>query len=373
MTTQHKTIGELAEVLAGFNPRPDERRKTGKYVLLGGRNIQNGQMVSTPADSFVMEIDRGSFQRAIARPGDIVVSTLFDRRKLMLYTADNPPAVVNNSCAIIRSASSADYIISYLRTMQGRDDFLAKASKATSGAFIPRLSLADLASIQIPILPIAELARLGDRQIEHAAKPDLLKLKRELESKDAEIATLKAQNADMALFYENRLRAVESQIAINDLLSRIKHNETATLEFKSTLRWNIKSKADGSEIENAVLKTIAAFCNTKGGELLIGVTNECEIIGIESDHFPDNDKFMLHLRNLITDRLTPCLVEFVEYEMVSLSGKWICHVQCKQSSRGVWLKSEKNKPSQFYVRHGPSSTQLDGPEAVDYIQDHFQK
>ena len=370
---QHKTIGELAEVIAGFSPRPDERRKSGKYVLLGGRNIQNGQMVSTPADSFVGEIDRGSFRRAVARPGDVIVSTLFDRRKLMLYSAENPPAIVNNSCAIIRSASSGDYIISYLRTMQGQDDFLAKASQATSGAFIPRLSLADLASIQIPVLPSIELARLGDRQIEQTKKADLLKLKSELESKDAEIAALKAQNADLAAFYEDRLRTIQSQIATNDLLSRIKHGETAQLEFKSSLRWNIHRQANGPEIENAVLKTVAAFCNTKGGELLIGVSPENEVIGVESDRFPDNDKFMLHLRNLLADRMKPCLVECVEFDMVSVSGKWICHVKCRGSSKGVWLKTDKTAPAQFFVRQGPSSTQLDGPDAVDYIQEHFKQ
>ena len=53
MITQDKRIGDLAEVIAGFNPRPDERRKTGKYLLLGGRNIKNGNLVFTPADSFV--------------------------------------------------------------------------------------------------------------------------------------------------------------------------------------------------------------------------------------------------------------------------------------------------------------------------------
>ena len=371
MTIQHKTIGELAEVIAGFHPRPDERLKSGKYVLLGGRNIKNGQMVHTPADSFVNDIDRGSFRRAVARPGDVIVSTLFDHRKLMLFTSENPPAVVNNSCAIIRSASSGDYIVSYLRTMQGQDDFLTKASEATSGAFIPRLSLANLASIQIPILPIDELGRLGDRQIEQTQKPDLLKLKSELESKNAEIAALKAQNADLAAFYEDRLRTIQSQIAKDDLLSRIKHGETAQLEFKSTLRWNMRSQANGAEIENGVLKTIAAFCNTNGGELLIGVSPENEVIGVECDRFSDNDKFMLHLRNLLTDRMKPCLVGCVDFGMVSVSGKWICHVKCKPSSKGVWLKTGKSAPSQFYVRQGPSSTQLDGPEVVDYIQERF--
>lgn len=373
MSTLTKTIGELAEVIAGFSPRPEERRKTGKYLLLGGRNIRNDDLVTTSADSYVNDIAKGSFQRAIARPGDLIVSTLFDRRKLLVYAADGPLAVVNSSCAIIRSAQTGDYIVSYLRTVQGQEDFLAKASKATGGTFIPRLSIADLAAIQIPILPVSELASLGDAQIERSTKPELVSLKRELQSKDAEIAELKAKNAALARFYEDRIRAIASQIATNDLLSRIKHGETARLEFKSSLRWNVDRKAHGPEIENAVLKTIAAFCNTKGGELLIGVAPDNTVVGVEHDRFPDNDKFQLHLRNLLTERLKPCLVEFVEYGMVNLDGRWVCHVQCKASNKEVWLKTDKNALAQFFVRHGPSSTRLDGPDAVEYIREHFDQ
>lgn len=167
MSTQVKTIGELAEVIAGFSPKPDERRKTGKYLLLGGRNIRKGELVTTDADSYLDDIPKASFQRAIARPGDLVVSTLFDRRKLLLYTSDHPCAVVNSSCAIIRSARAGDYIVSYLRTVQGQEDFLGKASKVTGGAFIPRLSIADLTAIQTLFslsrnLPASETPRLRD-------------------------------------------------------------------------------------------------------------------------------------------------------------------------------------------------------------------
>jgi hypothetical protein len=162
MSTALKTIGELAQVIAGFSPRPEERRKRGRYLLLGGRNIKDGVLVKTDADSYVDDIVKGSFTRAIARPGDVIVSTLFDRRKLYVFSEGDPAAVVNSSCAIIRSSHSGDYIVSYLRTMEGERDFLDKATRATGGNFIPRLSVTSLAAIEIPILPITELARLGD-------------------------------------------------------------------------------------------------------------------------------------------------------------------------------------------------------------------
>jgi hypothetical protein len=374
MMKQVKTIAELATVTPGFSPKPSERHKAGRYLLLGGRNIRNGKLITTDTDSYVDTIDRESFRRAIAKPGDIIVSTLFDRRKLYRYEKDDPPAVVNNSCAIIRAGRESDYIVSYLRTLTGERDFLDKATEATGGAFIPRLSIKDLASIQIPILPVAELGRLGDASIEHASGNELLATKRELESKDAEIQRLRTENEGLVRFYEDRLRAVTEQLATNTLAGRIRHGETASLEFKSSLRWNINAKKFDREIENAVLKTIVAFCNTSGGELLIGVANDGSVVGIEHDGFPNDDKFQLHLRNLLADRIVPSVAGLVEYEMVTIEGKTICHVTCRQSKqKEIWLRPDKNLPERFYVRFGPSSTELPPREAVSYIREHFGK
>ncbi len=373
MNAPLKSIAELATVTPGFSPKPNERKRHGRYLLLGGRNIKDGKLVKTDVDSYADAIDRDSFRRAVARPGDIIVSTLFDRRKLYVYAQDDPPAVVNSSCAIIRSGQSGDYIVSYLRTMKGARDFLDKATKATGGAFIPRLSVADLGAIQIPILPVAELSRLGDARIGGSSKSELIKLKKELEFKDAEIALLKAQHEEMERFYQDRVRTIESQIQTNDLASRIKHGETATLEFKSSLRWNMHKKEFGKEIENASLKTIAAFCNTKGGDLIIGVADDGTIVGLEHDRFPNSDKFQLHLGNLLQDRIVPNVAHLVEYKLIFLEDKTLCQVTCKPSNKEIWLKPDKNLPEHFFVRSGPSSKELTPREAVEYIKDHFEE
>ena len=64
----------------------------------------------------------------------------------------------------------------------------------------------------------------------------------------------------------------------------IKLGESRTLEFKSTLRWSLKEdKQDDKFVTHAVLKTIAAFLNTEGGDLLIGVGDDGSIVGLEQD------------------------------------------------------------------------------------------
>ena len=61
----------------------------------------------------------------------------------------------------------------------------------------------------------------------------------------------------------------------------IKRGESKTLEFKSTLRWSLKEdRQDDKGVTHAVLKTIAAFLNTEGGDLLIGVADD----GVDRRH-----------------------------------------------------------------------------------------
>ena len=55
----------------------------------------------------------------------------------------------------------------------------------------------------------------------------------------------------------------------------VKLGESKTLEFKATLRFDLKLGQNQPKIvTHAVLKTIAAFLNTEGGDLLIGVGDD---------------------------------------------------------------------------------------------------
>jgi type I restriction enzyme R subunit len=80
----------------------------------------------------------------------------------------------------------------------------------------------------------------------------------------------------------------------------IKRGESRTLEFKSTLRWDLKeNRQDDKLVTHAVLETIAAFLNTEGGDLLIGVADDGGIVGIERDQLESDDKFMRHLAQVV--------------------------------------------------------------------------
>jgi hypothetical protein len=74
--------------------------------------------------------------------------------------------------------------------------------------------------------------------------------------------------------------------------------ESSVVEFKSSLRMNLHTKNADQKIEHAVLKTLAAFLNTRGGTLVIGVDDNGTPLGLEDDGFQSEDKMDQHLANL---------------------------------------------------------------------------
>ena len=150
----------------------------------------------------------------------------------------------------------------------------------------------------------------------------------------------------------------------------IRAGENAKLEFKSSLRWNIKANRSDTAIEHSILKTIVAFLNTEGGTLLIGVEDSGNILGIGIDQFPNDDKFLLHFGNLMNDKIGKHYTDQIRWELKELSGKKILRVDCKPSSNPVFLRIDGKE--EFYIRNGPSSLQLSTSEVLEYSRKHFR-
>jgi len=155
----------------------------------------------------------------------------------------------------------------------------------------------------------------------------------------------------------------------------IKRGESKTLEFKSTLRWSLKEdRQDDKLVTHASLKTIAAFLNTEGGDLLIGVADDGSIVGIEHDRFDSDDRFMLHLaqivRNALGDRAGTC----IDPKTQIVNGKTVCVVSCQRSPEPVFLKwkgMEATPAGDFFVRSGPVTVKLPPESAMEYIRTRF--
>ena len=142
----------------------------------------------------------------------------------------------------------------------------------------------------------------------------------------------------------------------------LKLQESKTLEFKSSLRWNLKEdRKDDKRITHAVLKTIAAFLNTDGGDLLIGVDDNRKVLGIQHDRLDSDDKFMRHLTQAVGNGLGDRTGTCIDPKTQIVEGKTVCLVSCRRSPEPVYLRwkgVEKAEEGDLYVRSGPGTVRL---------------
>ena len=150
----------------------------------------------------------------------------------------------------------------------------------------------------------------------------------------------------------------------------ISDGESETVEFKSTLRTNLLTGEKDENMERAVMKTLVAFLNSRGGMLLIGVEDNGNVIGIDKS-FKNRDIAGLHLTNLITTRIGNEFLPYISFKVADYKEKEIMVVICTKSPSPVFLKEWPHET--FVIRSGPSSIEIDGLNMLKYIDNRFKK
>jgi hypothetical protein len=164
-----------------------------------------------------------------------------------------------------------------------------------------------------------------------------------------------------------------------EILAAIAQGESAQLEFKSTARWNLKDAKKDKTMEEVILKTVAAFLNTHGGTLLIGVADNGEIVGLQPDYQTlqkqNADGFELWLINdLLLKEMGKQFAAFLSVSFHAIEQHEICKITAQPAPNPVYIKI-RNKAGQpeegFYIRTGNSTNKLDTPSAIaSYTKNH---
>jgi len=147
------------------------------------------------------------------------------------------------------------------------------------------------------------------------------------------------------------------------------NGESEAVEFKSTLRINLHTGNKDPRMELAILRTLAGFLNTKGGTLIIGMSDESEPVGVEMDGFSSEDKMNLHLVNLVKSRISPQAMTFIHTHFEDYKTKRVMIMECSKSPVAVFVKD--GEVERFYLRTGPSTTELSASQTQDYIKLKF--
>jgi len=199
-----------------------------------------------------------------------------------------------------------------------------------------------------------------------------------------------------------RVKNIISDKPKSEIESLIKKGESYKQEFKSEALWSLNYKEH--EIQQSksydlhthrqkaskviIAKSIAAFMNSEGGNLIIGVkekknnNNEYEITGIN----PDLEKLKTlgkdastdgYKRMIIDDIIRPhfpqkiynTLNSYFSFKFEEINGKLVCNIKINPSSSRIFLNLEGRK--MFMIRTETETRQIVDEELVDYCMKRF--
>ena len=171
---------------------------------------------------------------------------------------------------------------------------------------------------------------------------------------------------------DSLLSPTPTQIRRKDILELISLGESEILEFKSTLQWDIIHNNKNKALRKSSLKTIAAFLNSEGGTLVIGVEDNNVVCGLDQDLIlvqGSPDKFVNLLNTLISDNIGPEFFDLIKIKIEEVTNKSVCVIEVDRSLMPAYLTFEGSK--EFFIRTANSSRSLDPEDTVKYIQQHW--
>lgn len=157
--------------------------------------------------------------------------------------------------------------------------------------------------------------------------------------------------------------------------SLIAGGENATLEFKSSARWDVKDNKASKVMEQVVVKTAAGFLNVEsGGTLLLGVDDDGNTLGLENDYKtmgkkPNRDGFENWLTTLLLGEFGKETSRLIRTSFHDIDGKDVCQLVFKPSPRPIFVKDGNGE--HLYIRAGNSTRLLTSREAIEYSKQRW--
>lgn len=172
----------------------------------------------------------------------------------------------------------------------------------------------------------------------------------------------------------------------------IEKGENLHTEFKTAVLWSVdfnpvqiketkslEVREYGQRASKIVIaKSVAAFLNSDGGNLIVGVKEnkqeeKFEIIGINSDMKKTQQEGIDGYKRMLMDEIFRSyfpfkiynhLDSYISFDFVKIDDKIVCRIKVKKSDFRVFLKL--NNKEVFMIRINSENRTLDGEKLVDY-------
>ncbi|MHA6263694.1 GmrSD restriction endonuclease domain-containing protein [Arenibacterium sp. CAU 1754] len=235
----------------------------------------------------------------------------------------------------------------------------AELNKKRIGAKAPSVYLADFAD--------------ENSELKHALSSHLIELDDASVVQDDFTAFLKRRSEVLYAEILKRIEPSEAPAQIDPIHEMILEGEGQLVEFKSTLRYDMRTGEVNKKLEHVVAKTVAAFMNSDGGSLFIGVDDHGNAIGLELDcgtlSKKDRDGFQLHIANIFDKFLGKDVMKLWKLNWPTYDDKQICHVEVTRANKPVYVISEGKE--EFFVRKEGSSQPLSRAEEHEWNKGRF--
>jgi hypothetical protein len=178
------------------------------------------------------------------------------------------------------------------------------------------------------------------------------------------------------------LLTATSPLDSNKLLDELRPGEGAFVEFKQSAFFNWKrfqsqpganiTDLQSEDVTFSLLKTVAAFINSSGGRLFVGVKDDASLCGIEKD-FPyckshNEDGWQLKIRDLIKTRFHEgdSVNNYVDMDVVQTSEFSISRINVSQRSKLSFLLDKDRY--RLFCRQGNRTIEIGIENVEEFLQ-----
>lgn len=155
----------------------------------------------------------------------------------------------------------------------------------------------------------------------------------------------------------------------------------ATEKKRKEIEDKLKTKEQEDVVIHSVLKTLVAFANSNGGELVIGIDEHKDdtpyIFGMEKDleKVGGKDALMKKFDDIVENRIGNFFAALIEKRYwITMENKEVWLLRIKPSTQEVYCnngKKDGEKKEMFYIRREVSTVELEGRELVKYTKQRF--
>jgi len=151
----------------------------------------------------------------------------------------------------------------------------------------------------------------------------------------------------------------ENTISSQELIKKIQNHEQKDFELKSSFKYDVViSKHLGKPTPNNILRKkiveeVAAFMNTDGGMICLGVDDQKNILGLENDYKLQSDynskidvstlrdnllqEILQTIKNYLDDDI---VLGLLNISIISINGKDVCCIKVKKSPEPIFVKTK---------------------------------